>query len=323
MARALRSGAGGARAALWQLFYFAEAMVMWDRCRRRGIRHVHVHFANVSADVAMLATAFGSAVDPARPWSWSLTMHGPTEFYDVRAHRLAEKAASAAFVVCISDFARSQLMGLLDEDRWARLHVVHCGIDPDEFAAGRGPAGDGRLRILCVGRLVPEKGQLVLVEAVERMRRAGRDVACTLVGDGPSRERLRAAIAARGLDGAVTLTGSLEQDAVRALYAGSDVFCLPSFAEGVPVVLMEAMASGLPVVTTPIAGIPELVGDGRDGLLVAPGRADRLSDALVALADDPQLRRSLGEHARATVAREFNLRTIGPRLRDLFAAHLA
>jgi glycosyltransferase involved in cell wall biosynthesis len=120
----------------------------------------------------------------------------------------------------------------------------------------------------------------------------------------------------------VTLTGSLEQDAVRALYRASDVFCLPSFAEGVPVVLMEAMAARLPVVTTRIAGIPELVGDGRDGLLVAPGRADRLCEALVALAEDAQLRHDLGEHAREKVVRGFNLRRIGPQLRDLFAEHL-
>jgi glycosyltransferase involved in cell wall biosynthesis len=318
----MRGGAAGVRATLWQPFYFAEAMVMWNLCRRRGIRHIHVHFANVSADVAMLATSFGNAVDASAPWSWSLTMHGPTEFSDVLAHRLAQKARSAAFVVCISDFARSQLMALLDEDAWEKLCVVHCGIEPAHYEGRVEPAADGPLRVLCVGRLVPEKGQAVLIDALERIRGSGRDVTCTFVGDGPSRDRLESAIAARGLHGAVTVTGALDQDAVREHYLNSDAFCLPSFAEGVPVVLMEAMAAGLPVVTTRIAGIPELVTDGRDGLLVAPGRADRLADALTALADDPDLRRRLGEQARETVRRDFNLQTIGPTLRDLFVARV-
>jgi glycosyltransferase involved in cell wall biosynthesis len=323
LAAALRRGApGGPRAALWQLFYFAEAIIMWNLCRRRGVRRIHVHFANVAADVAMLATAFGSAVEPDRGWSWSFTMHGPTEFYDVGAHRLAAKARAAAFVVCISDFARSQLMALLDEDGWSKLHVVHCGIDPADYE-GRAerPAG-GPLRIVCVGRLVPEKGQAVLVDALARVRQAGHDVECTFVGEGRSRARLEDAVAARGVRDAVTFTGALDRDAVRERYLAADAFCLPSFAEGLPVVLMEAMAAGLPVVTTPIAGVPELVEDGRNGLLVAPGRADRLADALAALAADPDLRQRLGAQARETVRRDFNLATIGPALRDLFAERL-
>jgi glycosyltransferase involved in cell wall biosynthesis len=246
-------------------------------------------------------------------------MHGPTELYDVPGHRLAAKARAADFVVCISDFARSQLMGLLDEDGWDRLHVVHCGIDPDEYRPDPAPAGTPR--VLCVGRLVPEKGQAVLVDAIARLRERGVPVECTLVGEGPSRPALETAIRARGLDGAVELAGAVSQDEIRAHYAAADVFCLPSFAEGVPVVLMEAMAMEIPVVTTRIAGIPELVADGVDGVLVAPGRPDELADALARLAGAPDERRRLGAAGRRAVLERYDIRAIGPALRALFERH--
>jgi colanic acid/amylovoran biosynthesis glycosyltransferase len=320
---ALRLTPGGARGTLWQLFYFAEAILMWSLCAERGIRHVHVHFANVSADVAMLATIFGGRASATETWTWSFTMHGPTEFYDVRHHRLAEKATDADFVVCISDFARSQLMALLPEKAWPKLRVVHCGVDPAIYArpepAQRAQQG---IEVLCVGRLVPEKGQTILLEAIAHLRGAGRDVRCSFVGDGPSRELLETAIRERGLGGAVRLLGSVGQDEIRTAYSEADVFCLPSFAEGVPVVLMEAMSMELPVVTTRIAGIPELVTDGVNGLLVPPGRADELAAALQRLVDDLSLRRRLGARARETVIASFEIDAIGLQLRDLFETFL-
>jgi hypothetical protein len=135
LAASLRLSTGGARATLWRLFYFAEAMLLWDSCRRRDIRHVHVHFPNVAADVAMLAGAFGRAAG-AGPRSWSLSVHGPTEFFDVTGHRLPEKVRAARFVVCISDFARSQIMGLVDEGEWGKLHVVRLGVPVAELDPG-------------------------------------------------------------------------------------------------------------------------------------------------------------------------------------------
>ena len=127
---------------LWQLFYFAEAMLVWRRCTERGIGHIHVHFANVAADVALLATSFGRTAGG--PRTWSFTMHGPTEFLDVEAHRLPQKAEDAAFVACISDFARSQLMALVDPGCWESLHIVHCGIHPGRGAGKRRPPQMGR-----------------------------------------------------------------------------------------------------------------------------------------------------------------------------------
>ena len=322
LARALRLTPGGARGTLWQLFYFGEAILMWNHCVGRNIRHLHVHFANVSADVAMLATAFGRLAERGESWTWSFTMHGSTEFFDVRHHRLAQKAADAHFVVCVSDFTRSQLMGLLPESEWPKLRVVHCGLDPATYAPADGNRPGPGIEVLCVGRLVPGKGQAVLLEAIRQLRSGGRDVRCTFVGDGPSRGVLEAAIREGGMDGVVTLTGAVGQDEIRAAYGDADVFCLPSFAEGVPVVVMEAMSMEIPVVTTLIAGVPELITDGVNGLLVRPGRADELAAALQRLVDDPDLRQRLGARARETVMASFDIGAISWQLRDVFGSFL-
>ena len=320
--KALRLTPGSARGTVWQLFYFGEAILMWRYCLDRGIRHVHVHFANVAADVAMLATTVGRLAQPEESWTWSFTMHGSTEFFDVRHYRLPQKAADAHFVVCVSDFTRSQMMGMLPESEWPKLRVVHCGVDPATYAPVDGHRHEAGLRVLCVGRLVPGKGQALLLEAIGQLRAGGRDIRCTLVGDGPSRGVLEAAIRKNGMEGAVTLTGAVGQDEIRAAYGAADVFCLPSFAEGLPVVAIEAMSMEIPVVTTLIAGVPELITDDVNGLLVSPGRVDELAAALQRLADDPALRRRLGSRGRETVVESFDIDSIGRQLHDVFRLFL-
>jgi glycosyltransferase involved in cell wall biosynthesis len=301
-AGAVRRGLSvGPRAALWQLFYLGEAVLVWDDCRRTGVRHVHAHFANVGADVAQLVARIGGP-----GWTWSFTMHGPTEFFDVPGHRLADKTRDARFVACISDFCRSQLMKLVEREHWDKLHLVRCGVDPEVYAPPPPRDDDGTLRVVCVGRLVPDKGQSLLVDAIGLLRARGVDARLELVGDGPDRAHLDAHVRELGLGDAVVLAGAVGQDTIRDHYAAADVFCLPSFAEGVPVVLMEAMAMGMPVVTTRIAGIGELVEDGISGVLVRPGRADLLADALQGLTD-PETRRRMGAAGRAMVVREFDV----------------
>lgn len=245
-------------------------------------------------------------------------MHGPTEFFDVERFALADKVRSADAVVCISDFCRSQLMSLVDADAWSKLHVVHCGIDPAVFEpTARPPAA--QLTILSVGRLVPEKGPDLMVDAVAQLRERNVDVRLTLVGDGPRRRALEHRIRALGLTDVVHLAGAVASDEMVDWYRRSDVFCLPSFAEGVPVVLMEAMSSGLPVVTTRIAGIPELVEDGESGIVVAPGRADLIADALERLAKDPQLRQDLAEGGRRSVQEGFDIADSARQLQRVFS----
>jgi glycosyltransferase involved in cell wall biosynthesis len=318
---ALRLAPPGLRGRLWQLFYFAEAVVLWNECRRQGIRHIHVHLANAAADIALLAARIGSAVEPERPWSWSFTMHGPTEFHDLRHFRLAEKVESAGFVVCISDFARSQLMAVTDPARWQQLHVVHVGIPIEQFTRAHDRNGAGhRPVILYIGRLVPEKGQTVLLEAMARLTERGIDVELQLAGDGALRPELERSAARLDIADRVSFLGAVGQEELRELYEAASIFCLPSFAEGVPVVLMEAMAMGLPVVTTRIAGIPELVEHERSGILVAPGRADELTDSLAGLLEEPGLRDNLGANGRRAVAAGFDSEASALRLRALFAS---
>jgi colanic acid/amylovoran biosynthesis glycosyltransferase len=308
----------GLRGRLWQLFYFAEAILLWSECEERGIRHLHVHLANAAADATMVAVRFGNARDPAR-WSWSFTMHGPTEFWDVRHYRLREKLESAGFVVCISDFCRSQLMNLCEPERWERLRVVHCGIPVDQFTRRTAPAEPGPgARILYIGRLVPEKGQTVLLEAMAELVRRGHDISATLAGEGVLKPELKKMAKRLGLGDRVALPGAVGQHQLRDLYEEATIFCLPSFGEGVPIVLMEAMAMEVPPISTRIAGIPELIEHERSGLLVPPGRADELTEALESLLTDPAFYRDLAEGGREKVLREFDADRSAEQLLALF-----
>jgi glycosyltransferase involved in cell wall biosynthesis len=312
----------GLRNRLWRLFYFGESIVLAREAERRGVRHLHAHFANVGADVTLLAAHFGAAAGRGAR-TWSFTMHGPAEFYDVSLHRLREKVEAASFVACISDFSRSQLMGQSPVAEWDKLHVVHCGLDTALFTPARSggaePREPGSLRILNVARLTRVKGHPVLLEAVAQLRAAGRDVRLTIVGEGPERERLAAQARELRIESAVELPGAVGQDRIRDRFAAADAFCVPSFAEGVPVVLMEAMAMGLPVVATRVMGIGELVGDPEHGLLVPPARADLLAGALARLADDPDLRARMGAAGRVKVQAEFEQSDSAERLAELFA----
>jgi glycosyltransferase involved in cell wall biosynthesis len=268
---------------------------------------VHAHFTSPSADVGLLVAALGG-------WRFSFTAHGTDIVTDLPA-RLAAKVRAADAVVCVSDVGRAQLMMGVAEEHWDKLAVVRCGVDAGTFAPAAAPREDADpsapLRVLCVGRLAPEKGQQVLVDALA----ACPGVAVTFVGAGDKLEALRRRAAARGVDDRVTFTGAVGQDRIAAHYAAADVFCLPSFGEGVPVVLMEAMASGVPVVATAVGGVPELVEHGVTGLLAPPGRADALADALMRLAGDADLRRRLAAAGRARVEEEFDLERNAERLR--------
>lgn len=309
------------RSRLWQMFYLAEALALVAYCRAKGIRHIHVHFANNGADIARLAVILGGHIDgPDAGWRWSFSMHGPTEFEAVDRFDLAAKVRSTSGVACISDFARSQLMRLVDPEHWPKLAKVHMTVDETVYQ----PPTDGRhdrgrpFRVLMVGRLVPEKGQLILIEAVDQLVRSGLPVDLRLVGSGPLEDLLKIEVTRRDLHGSITFLGPLGQYEIPAWYHWADVFCLPSFQEGLPVVLMEAMATELPVVTTRIAGIGELVEDGITGEVVSPGRADLVAEALARLAGDPQRRREQGRRGRETILREFTTDRAAREMREFF-----
>ena len=317
--QSLRAARTDVRDGLWSVFYFVEALILWHHCERNRVRHIHAHFASAPSDLAWLAAAFGNRVrgDGESPWSWSMTVHGWHEFVAEQKHSLGAKAAAADFVICISEYTRSQLMRQVDPTVWPRLHVRHCGIDPDMFSpANVGAATPGN--VLCVGRLDAEKGHLVLVDALAALRSRGVDATAVFVGAGPLRPVIEERIGALDLGDAVHLTGAIGQDEIRDYYHHASAFCLPTFIEGLPVVLMEAMASGLPVVTTPVNGIPELVQDGVTGLLVPPGRPDLLADALQRLLVEPAAGADLARAGRERVIAEFDIRRIGPSIAALF-----
>jgi colanic acid/amylovoran biosynthesis glycosyltransferase len=305
---------------LWQVLYFGEAIMLWRHCASLQLRHIHAHHGSAPADVALLASRFGRSAGSG-PRTWSMTLHGPSELRDVHWFGLAEKIRRADAVACISDFARSQLMELVDEGQWAKLRVIHCGVIAAEFTELDG-AHPIRPQLLCVGRLVPEKGHAVLLEALALLLAEGHDLEAVIVGSGPLQSRLETLVLELDVAGRVDFRGALAQEEVRRCYASATLVCSSSFAEGVPVVLMEAMASGRPVVATAIAGVRELVRDGETGMLVAPGRAEALSLAVATLLTDPDLRARLAGAGKAHVALEYDVDRSAAELEELFGALL-
>ncbi|MCL3881774.1 glycosyltransferase [Marivita sp. GX14005] len=287
----------GLRGRLYNLIYFVEAGVLAAHLDDEGVTHLHNHIAKASCTVAMLAGALSGI-------RWSFTIHGPDIFFEPLHWRIDEKAARASFVACISQFCRSQLMCFTDARHWDRFHIVHCGVDPERYE----PRPRNGMTILFVGRLAPVKGLPILLEAVARLADSYPDLQLDIIGDGPDRVALEAEVARRGLDERIAFLGYRSQSEVAEALAAADIFALPSFAEGVPVVLMEAMAAGLPVLATRIAGIPELVEDGVSGRLVAPGDENAFVDALKDLLGNAERRAAYGTAGRAKVLAEFDAR---------------
>jgi glycosyltransferase involved in cell wall biosynthesis len=296
---AWRTAQPGAKGLLWQAFYFAEAGVLAEHLRASGVCWLHHHFADSSGSVAMLAAELANLPR-------SFTLHGPAEFFAPERWRLDEKIARARFVACISHFARSQCMLWSDPAHWDKLRIVHCGVVPEMYgpAPGRAPG----TRILFVGRIASVKGIRVLLDAFEALRATQPEATLALVGDGPERTAVEAEIVRRGWSGVVEVLGYMPPNKVAEELSRSDVLALPSFAEGLPVVLMEALASGIPAVATRIAAVGELVEDGVSGLTVAPGDAAGLTSALERLLADPGLRAVMGAEGRQKVAAEFDVR---------------
>ncbi len=292
------------RASLYQLFYFAESMILLRECRKRKITHLHVHFTDVAADVARYVAQYTRTTR--LPITWSFSLHGSTEFFNLEKYHLDKKAQSASFVICIGEFARSQLMYATRPEDWSKYRIVHCGVTPasrrHDYASHDGP-----FRVLSVGRMDPVKLQNVLIDAIAMVRDSGVDVALTILGDGKMRAALEDQVRKHDLDRVVTMPGSVSLDEVYEQLAISDAFCLNSAMEGIPVSAMEAMTMGLPCALSAVAGVPELATDGVHALHVSPGSARELADAITALANDEELRRRLGEAAQVRIAESFNI----------------
>jgi colanic acid/amylovoran biosynthesis glycosyltransferase len=314
-ALALRMGRRAARPWPVHLVYLAEACRMVPWLRRCGARHLHAHFGTNPAEVAMLAGALGGP-------PYSFTVHGPEEFDQPEFLHLAEKIRRAAFVVAVSSYGRSQLYRWIGYRDWPKVQVVHCGIEP-AFHAGAATPPPAAPRIVCVGRLCEQKGQLLLVSAVAQLARRGTPLELVLAGDGEMRTELESLIACSGLQSCVRITGWIDSATVRAEILAARALVLPSFAEGLPVVIMEAMALRRPVLSTYVAGIPELVRAGREGWLFAAGDVDALVAALEAMLATPAAAlAAMGEAAHARVLDRHAIDIEAAKLARLFRAGL-
>lgn len=311
-------GGWNLKSRVYALFYLAEALLVGQWMRRNSLPHLHVHFGGPVATVGMLT---------AKAWQipWSITLHGPDEFYDQEAFYLQQKIESAAFIVCISDFCRSQTLRISPEVPDSHLEVVRLGVD----CCALQPRGSNStssaarsLHLVCTGRLVSNKGHRILLEAIAPLVASGLELSCTLIGDGPERKYLQSLSADLSIGSQVHFLGAMAHQPALDEVAKADIFVLASFGEGLPVSLMEAMALGVPCISTAIAAIPELIHHGENGLLVPPANPEALRLAIQQLAGDPTFRRELGLRSRATVENDYNLDRNLERLAAMWSRRL-
>jgi colanic acid/amylovoran biosynthesis glycosyltransferase len=314
-ALAFRMGWKADRPLPFHFIYLAEACLIERWLQTSKVQHVHAHFGTNSAEVAMLVNVIGGL-------PWSFTVHGPEEFDKPEFIGLPEKIRRGNFVVAISSFGRSQLLRLVDHGQWNKICVVRCGLDP-EFYVGP-PTYPGTRNLVCVGRLCEQKGQLLLLEAVRRLAEEGTDFTLTLAGDGELRPELEALVEKYKLGSKVRITGWISNDDVRKHILAARALVLPSFAEGLPVVIMEAMALRRPVISTFVAGIPELVRDDEHGWLVPAGDVEALVEVIKKCLDTPpDILQKMADAAFKRAVQFHNVDIESTKLASLINAHIS
>ena len=308
---AVKMGIGSDRSLPYHLVYLAEACCILPRLTSFGATHLHAHFGSNSTEVAMLAHALGGP-------PYSFTIHGPHEFEIPMG--LQEKICRAAFVVAISHFCRGQLYSRSRHRDWPKIKVVHCGLEREFYEITPVPAPPAP-RLICVGRLCEAKGQMLLLEAAARLASKGVAFELVLAGDGEMRAELEAMIRARGLARHVRITGWISSSDVRDEILSARALVLPSFAEGLPVVIMEAMALRRPVLATYVAGIPELVLSGENGWLFPAGSVGELTRAMAqCLAAPVQQIQRMGDAGYTRVIARHSIDTEANKLAQLIYA---
>lgn len=309
-ALALSHRAPGLRSLALAIAHFAESIVLAHELERRGVTHLHNHFANSAATVGLLAARLIGI-------GWSLTLHGISETDYPAGVTLGRKIEAADLVICVSWFGRAQAMRLVGPEQWPKFKVVRCGLSLD--SVGRvALAKPGNGSVICVGRLSPEKGHAGLLHAFAASLPAFPNARLKLVGDGPARADLEASARALGIEQKVTFAGRLGESETLAEIGKADILVLPSLMEGLPIVLMEAMALGVPVVASRIAGIPELIAENVEGLLFTPADWNDLREKIGHLLGDAALGEKLAAQARVKIAAEFDIITSASRLAELF-----
>ena len=308
----------GVRGLAWSQFHLVEALTLAGLLKRSGATRLHSHFANSGATVGMLAAKLANI-------PWSLTLHGISETDYPAGYLLADKLRAASFVAIASRFMQAQAMRLTEPAIWRRFAIVHCGIDPAKMSdhAPRKVDDDAIMRIACVGRLSAEKGYHILFDALGILAASGAVVHVDIVGDGPARQMIEDRVLQLPPGCTVRLRGSLAESKTLKIIATADMFVLPSLMEGLPVVLMESMAIGVPVIASRVAGIPELVEHDITGLTFTPTDAAALAVAIRRLHSDASLRQRLVHAAKARVLTEFTIQASAVQLKELFASTVA
>ena len=307
---ALTHRAPGARGLFLAFAHFAEGVLLARELRKRGIAHLHNHFANSAATVGLLATRLLGI-------RWSFTMHGISETDYPAGLMLGRKIEAADLVACVSYFGRAQGMRLVAPSHWDKMHVIRCGVPFDRLPSKQ---ASGDRTVVCVGRLSPEKGQTGLLRAFAQLRTSHPDLSLRLVGDGPDRDALERLSQELSVGDAVTFAGRLPEPDTLVEIALADLLVLPSFMEGLPIVLMEAMALGVPVIASRVAGIPELVVDGKTGVLFAPSNWDELAQCIARLLGDKALCATLAQNGKFKIMSEFDARNSATQLGAFFNA---
>jgi glycosyltransferase involved in cell wall biosynthesis len=308
LALAIRVGRDAERPVPYHIAYLAEACYILPWLKSFGATHVHAHFGTNSSEIVMLAHALGGP-------PYSFTVHGQDE---VRFGGIDIKVCRAAFVVAISSFGRSLLYRRVPYAHWSKIKVIHCGLEPafHDIEAAPPPA---TARLICVGRLSKEKGQLLLVEAAHQLAQKGIEFELVLVGDGELRPEIEELIALYGLTRQIRITGWLSSNQVRKEVLAARGLVLPSFTEGLPVVIMEAMALRRPILATYVGGIPELVIQGQNGWLFPAGSAQELAAAMEdCLSKSPGELQKMGDAGYLRVMERHSIDTEAAKLAELF-----
>jgi glycosyltransferase involved in cell wall biosynthesis len=313
--RAVRLGRRSDRGVVRHLVYLAEACLLRRWLAAAGAEHLHVHFATNPAAVALFCQLLGGP-------TYSITVHGPEEWDRPEALSLKEKYESASFVVAVSDFGRCQVYRWTALGYWPNVHVVRCGVDEAFLKADPESVPDTDKLVLVAG-LVEQKGHLALIQALAWVRDAGATFRMVFVGDGPLRPVLESEVKRLSLTDRIEFAGWQSNAAVREHLRAARALVMPSFAENLPVAMMEALATGRPVLGTYIAGVPELVESGVNGWLVPAGNVGATADAILRILRTPvgDLTR-MGRAGTERVRALHNATTEAARLRDLFATHL-
>jgi glycosyltransferase involved in cell wall biosynthesis len=295
---ALATARPGLRGLLYQAFYLGEAMLAARELRKLDVNHIHNHFGDHSGIITMLASVL-VGID------YSISFHGPHIFFDGPYAAIRQKVERARFVRCISYFCRSQLMVFSQSADLAPFKIVHCGLDLDrcEFR----PPRESVRRLFCAARLAPEKGFEFLLQALALLVARNYDLDLHIAGDGPSKACLQDLARKLGVESRVSFLGNLSEQEVARELSSSDLFILPSLAEGLPVSAMEAMAVGVPVIATNIAGTSELIESGKSGLLIPPTDPEAIAEAIVVMASDYEFRCRAAAAAREKVIEEFDV----------------